>query len=112
MILHLIELNNFLLVFSYSALYRFIGEAQVAFDNYQDPSFIPAHIIIFDCDSFGVLFLSIRSFSLFHRVKENLGAVDYKDVTTTYVMSLSSNNCTIKALKSLTLSVNKKVFVA
>ena len=58
-------------------LYRFIGEAQVSPIDYSDPSFIPAHVIVFDCDTFGVLFLTIKSISLYSRINENFGAVNY-----------------------------------
>ena len=60
-------------------LYRFIGEAQVSPIDYSDPSFIPAHVIVFDCDTFGVLFLTIQSMSLYSRINENFGAVNYHE---------------------------------
>ena len=46
-------------------LYRFISEAQVSPIDYSDPTFVPAHLIIFDCDTFGVLFLTLQSMSLY-----------------------------------------------
>ena len=61
-------------------LYRFSGEAQVAMSDFTDPSMISAHIVIFDADTFGVLFLSLKSFSYFSRVTENLCAVDLSDI--------------------------------
>ena len=58
-------------------LYRFLGEGQVSSIDYSDPSFIPAHLIVFDCDTFGVLFLPLKSISLYSRINENFGAVNY-----------------------------------
>jgi len=58
-------------------LYRFISEAQVSPIDYSDPTFVPAHLIIFDCDTFGVLFLTLQSMSLYSRISENFGAVNY-----------------------------------
>jgi len=53
-------------------LYRFVGEGQVSSIDYSDPSFIPAHVIVFDCDTFGVLFLPLKSISLYSRINEIL----------------------------------------
>ena len=61
-------------------LYRFQGEGQISPDDYSDPSFVPAHIIVFNCDNFGVLFLTLKSMSLFSRVRENLDAVNYEEI--------------------------------
>ena len=58
-------------------MYRFIGEAQVSPIDYSDPSFIPAHVFVFDCGTFGVLFLTIRSMSLYSGINENFGAVNF-----------------------------------
>ena len=58
-------------------LYRFLGEGQVSPDNYSDPSFIPAHIIVFNCDTLGVLFLPLKSILTFSRVREDLSAVNF-----------------------------------
>ena len=52
--------------------FRFVAEAQVAYDNYTDPSFIAAQLVIFDCDNFAVLFLDLNSASYYSRVKEDL----------------------------------------
>ena len=49
------ELSNF-----NRCTYRFIGEGQVAQSNFQSPQMIPAHIVIFDQDTFGVMFLELR----------------------------------------------------
>ena len=57
--------------------YRFQGEGQVSPDNYSDPSFIPAHIIVFNCDTLGVLFLPLKSILTFSRVREDLSAVNF-----------------------------------
>ena len=51
------ELSNF-----NRCTYRFIGEGQVAQSNFQSPQMIPAHIVIFDQDTFGVMFLELRYF--------------------------------------------------
>ena len=58
-------------------LYRFLGEAQVSPDNYSDPTFIPAHIIVFNFDNLGVLYLPFKFISTFSRVRENLSAVNF-----------------------------------
>ena len=60
--------------------FRFIGEGQIAQNNFENPSMIPAHIVIFDENNFGVLFLELRSMSLFSRVEENLCAVHFDDI--------------------------------
>ena len=57
--------------------YCFLGEGQVSPDNNSDPSLIPAHIIIFNCDTLGVLFLPLKSILTFSRVREDLSAVNY-----------------------------------
>ena len=57
------------------------GEAQIAYTNYQQPSMIPAHIVIFDNDTFGVLFLELGSLALYSRVKENLAATHFEDIS-------------------------------
>ena len=58
----------------------FLGEAQIALPDYQEPSMIPAHVVIFDNDTLGVLFLELRSISLYSRVKEDLTACHFEDV--------------------------------
>ena len=60
--------------------FRFIGEGQIAQHNFDNPSMTPAHIVIFDENNFGVLFLELSSMSLFSRVKENLCAVHFDDI--------------------------------
>ena len=61
-------------------LHRFFGEAQVAAHNYFNPKMIPAHIIIFDNDTLGVIFLHLRSMSIYKRMKEDLSAIHYNDI--------------------------------
>ena len=60
--------------------HRFIGEAQIAYDNYRNPSMIPAHVIIFDQDTIGVLFFKLNCFMLCSRINENFNAVHYDDI--------------------------------
>ena len=60
--------------------HRYIGEAQVAFTGFHNPKMIPAHVVIFDCNTFGVIFLSINYMGIYSRIKENLTAVHYEDV--------------------------------
>jgi len=78
--------------------YRFIGEGQIAHHNFENPSMISAHIVIFDENNFGVLFLELRSMSLFSRVKENLCAVHFDDIGTSNTsasnIGLSGTNIT------------------
>ena len=64
----------------FSTFLFFSGEAQIALPDYQEPSMIPAHIVIFDNDTLGVLFLELRSMSLYSRVKEDLTACHFEDV--------------------------------
>ena len=64
-------------------LYRFIGEGQIAELYYNDPQMVPAHLIVFDCDTFGVLFLTLKTMSLYSRVKQNLNAIHYEDTLAT-----------------------------
>ena len=47
-------------------------------DNYSNPEFVPGHLIVFDQDHFGVLFLTLRSMSLYVRISEDLTAVHFK----------------------------------
>ena len=70
----LILLNNLF-------LFSVTGEAQIAYTNYQQPSMIPAHVMIFDNDTFGVLFLELGSLALYSRVKENLAATHFEDIS-------------------------------
>ena len=42
--------------------------------------FISGHFVVFSEDIFGVLFLELRSFSMFHRVSENLHAINADDI--------------------------------
>jgi len=51
-------------------LCRFAARAHVAFDNFQRDEFIPAQMIVFSDDLFAVLFLSLRSLSVYTKVKE------------------------------------------
>merc|ERR1712062_61753 len=44
-------------------LHRFLGEAQIAWDNYRNPQMISAHVIVFDEDTLGVIFLELQSMS-------------------------------------------------
>ena len=48
---------------------RWLGEAQIASTNYQNPSFIPAHFILFNENEFAVMFLELYLVSMYHRVK-------------------------------------------
>ena len=48
---------------------RWLGEAQIAWPNYRNPSFIPAHFILFNEDEFAVMFLGINCVLMYHRVK-------------------------------------------
>ena len=61
-------------------LFSVTGEAQIAYTNYQQPSMIPAHVMIFDNDTFGVLFMDLGSLALYSRVKENLSAIHFDDI--------------------------------
>lgn len=63
-----------------NCLYRFLGEGQIASHNYVNSEFIGAHVMIFDCDSIGVLFGAIGSMTVYSRVKEDFYAVNYKDI--------------------------------
>ena len=39
-----------------------------------------AHVIIFDDDCFGVMYLEIQFFVIYIRIKENLKAAHYQDI--------------------------------
>merc|ERR1712004_607819 len=58
--------------------YRFLAEGQIAHEDYQNPQFVPAHLIIFDQDHFGVLFLTLHSMSLYVRISEDLSATCFE----------------------------------
>ena len=61
-------------------LHRFLGKAQVASANYQDPDMIPAHIIIFDDDTLGCIWLQFNSIGIYCRAKEDLSALHIDDI--------------------------------
>jgi len=61
-------------------LHRFLGEGQVASANYQDPDMIPAHIVIFDDDTLGCIWLQFNSIGIYCRVKEDLSAIHIDDI--------------------------------
>ena len=42
---------------------------------------IPAHVVIFDNDTFGVVFMDLGSLALYSRVKENLAATHFEDIS-------------------------------
>ena len=60
--------------------HRYIGEAQVAAPGFHNHLMIPAHVVIFDCDTFGVIFLGINYIGIYSRIREDLTAVHYEDV--------------------------------
>lgn len=41
---------------------------------------IPVHIIVFGDNVFGVLLLTRKSMSMYHRVTQNLTAINYEDI--------------------------------
>lgn len=51
---------------------RFLGEGRIAGHGYMNPSFSKAHFVVFGEEFFGFFWLDLHSFSIFHRVKENL----------------------------------------
>jgi len=56
---------------------RWAAEAQIASHMFRDPKFIPANLIVFSEDEFAVMFLDLKSISMFHRVKVgNIGCVE------------------------------------
>ena len=59
--------------------HRFLGEVQVALPNFENSERVPAHIMIFDNDTIGVLFLQLQSISIYKRIKEDLGAIVYHE---------------------------------
>ena len=67
-----------------TALWRFQASCQIAGDMYNNPEWIDGNVIIFSDDLFGVIFIAENhgfvSLSIYHRVKQNLSAIQYKDV--------------------------------
>ena len=59
--------------------HRFLGVAQIAQTDYENSQMIPAHIIVFDNDTIGVLFLQLQSISIYKRITEDLGAIVYNE---------------------------------
>jgi len=56
---------------------RWAAEAQIASHMFRDPKFIPANLIVFSEDQFAVMFLDLKSISMFHRVNVgNMGCVE------------------------------------
>jgi len=62
-----------------TCLHRFLGEVQIALPNFENSERVPAHIMIFDNDTIGVLFLQLQSISIYKRIKEDLGAIVYHE---------------------------------
>ncbi|XP_047473721.1 F-box only protein 31-like [Penaeus chinensis] len=48
---------------------RYHGFGQIAFEGFQQPNFIGAHIMVFNNDLLGVAWITLESFSLFRRVE-------------------------------------------
>ena len=70
-------------------LYRFEGTMfypPVDYEDLENPKEcltlknIPVHIIVFGDNVFGVLLLTRKSMSIYHRVTENLTAINYEDI--------------------------------
>ncbi len=59
---------------------RFLCRCQVAGHNHLNPELIHGHLVVFDEDTFCVVFLEIHSASFFRRVEEDLFALNYGDV--------------------------------
>ena len=82
----IIDVDNF-----DQSIYRSIGEAQdMRYEigeapGFYDSTMIPAHIVIFNCDTFGVIFLALNYMGIYSRIKEDLTAVHYEDVFTNVV---------------------------
>lgn len=49
---------------------RFHGFGQIAGTGFQNPSYVQGHWIVFNEDLFGFLWISLRSISVYHRVKK------------------------------------------
>jgi len=49
---------------------RFHGFGQIAGTGYQNPSYVQGHWIVFNEDLFGFLWISLRSISIYHRVRK------------------------------------------
>lgn len=41
---------------------------------------IPVHIVVFENDLFGVIYLTRKSMTLYHRIGQNLTATNYEDI--------------------------------
>lgn len=61
---------------------RFLCRCQVAGHEHLNPEMIHGHLAVFDDDLFAVLFLELHSVSFFHRVQEDLSAVNLDEVPT------------------------------
>ena len=61
-------------------LHRFLGKAQVADFNYQNPKMIPVHLIIFDEDSFGVIYFQLQAINIYKRIKKNLNTFMFDEI--------------------------------
>ncbi|CAH1800568.1 unnamed protein product [Owenia fusiformis] len=53
-----------------SCIARFHGHGQIAGHAFDNPSTTPGHWIVFNEDSFGFIWMELRSFSIYSRVKE------------------------------------------
>merc|ERR1719270_2417989 len=54
--------------------HRYLGEYQMSGTDFQDPKMVPAHLVIFDSDTIGVMIFQLQSFSIHKRMKEDLSA--------------------------------------
>ena len=55
---------------------RYHAQAQVAYDNFVDPTFMEARLIVFSEDVFGVFWVGLRSMGAFERIHDDISGKD------------------------------------
>lgn len=72
---------------------RLVGSAQLAETRYTNPHWVPAHVVVFSDDVFGVLFFGLRNFIMYYRAEERWNVADYDNIfpTTSSCETMSNN---------------------
>ncbi|XP_068226834.1 F-box only protein 31-like isoform X2 [Palaemon carinicauda] len=63
---------------------RYHGQCQIAYDNYQHPSFIPTNIVVFNDNLIGAVIFKLQKVSLFKRVERSFQSRIDKNVKSVF----------------------------
>ena len=65
--------------------HRYHGELQIAYDGYQNPCFIPSHVIVFNDDLIGDVAFELNMVSFYTRLKRTFQErIDNRDVQSVF----------------------------